>query len=203
MIFVVTVRPDKRAVLGATTHVDGTARLQTVSRATNPRFWGLIKAFKDITSVPVLLNTSFNNDVEPIVDCVEDAVVSFLTTNLHGLVVGDYLIKKRESTWQDKLSLVVSLPAYVKLEETKRYTASDRVAVASEIRNTFDAHFKLGVSREASFVLMQVDGEKTLGELLRAAAAADERIPAIVDEIAELWSRRVVTLRPAPAGAAG
>ena len=95
MIFVVQVRPDMRQQLGAITHVDGTARVHTVSRETNSRYWEVINAFKEITGVGVLLNTSFNNNVEPIVDSVEDGVVSFLTTGLDYLVVGDYLAKKR------------------------------------------------------------------------------------------------------------
>src|SRR6185295_12939378 len=64
MSFTVRVRPEKRELLGATTHVDGTARIQTVSRNKNPLFWKLIDEFGSITGVRVLLNTSFNNNVE-------------------------------------------------------------------------------------------------------------------------------------------
>jgi carbamoyltransferase len=92
MTFVVRVRPEKQELLRATTHVDGTARIQTVCREDNPRFWQLIDAFRVITGVPVLLNTSFNNNHEPIVDSVEDAIVSFLTTGLTHLVLGDTLV---------------------------------------------------------------------------------------------------------------
>jgi carbamoyltransferase len=74
MTFTVKVRPAWRAVLGAVSHVDGTARVQTVDRRSNPDFWKLIAEFELLTGVPVLLNTSFNNDVEPIVDSVNDAL---------------------------------------------------------------------------------------------------------------------------------
>ncbi len=95
MNFVVRVRDSKRALLGAITHIDGTARLQTVSRKTNPAYWEVINAFKKRTGIPILLNTSFNNNAEPIVDSVADAIATFLTTELDGLVVGPYLVKKR------------------------------------------------------------------------------------------------------------
>src|SRR5262249_1296171 len=83
MIFVVDVREHQRALLGAVTHVNGSARVQTVSRSTNARYHRLLAEFKALTGVPVLLNTSFNNNAEPIVDSVEDAVVCYLTTGLH------------------------------------------------------------------------------------------------------------------------
>jgi carbamoyltransferase len=91
MSFVVTVREDKRALLGAITHVDGTARLQTVSRDANPRFWTLLNYFKQLTGIPCLLNTSFNNNAEPIVESIENSVVTYLTTGLDYLIVGDFL----------------------------------------------------------------------------------------------------------------
>src|SRR5262249_39554369 len=96
MIFVVDVQEKYRKVLGAVTHVDGTARVQSVSQESNPRYWKLIDEFGAITGVPVVLNTSFNNNAEPIVDSVEDAVSCFLTTGIHVLIVGDYLIHKQD-----------------------------------------------------------------------------------------------------------
>ena len=67
MTFVCRVRDDRKAEIPAVTHVDGTARIQTVSREHNPRFWRLLNEFKALTGVPVLLNTSFNVKGEPIV----------------------------------------------------------------------------------------------------------------------------------------
>jgi carbamoyltransferase len=110
MVFVVNVREEKRKLLGAVTHIDGTARIQTVSRETNEKYYDLIQSFKKFVGVPVLLNTSFNNNVEPIVDSVQDAVVCFLTTELDYLVVGEYLVKKKEVSWKNHLSLKISLP---------------------------------------------------------------------------------------------
>ena len=89
MSFVCRVRDDKKDVIPAVTHVDGTARIQTVSRTHNPRYWTLIDAFKSQTGVPVVLNTSFNVKGEPIVCTPEDAVGCFLSTDLDFLVMGN------------------------------------------------------------------------------------------------------------------
>jgi hypothetical protein len=87
MIQVYPVRPDKREVIPAVTHVDGSGRLQSVSRDSNPRYWALIRAFADRTGVPVLLNTSFNEN-EPIVERPEQALDCFLRTDMDTLVMG-------------------------------------------------------------------------------------------------------------------
>ncbi|MGE0444441.1 MAG: carbamoyltransferase [Vicinamibacterales bacterium] len=93
MIQVYPVRPDKRDVIPAVTHVDGSGRLQTVSRAHNPRYWGLIDAFRRITGVPVLLNTSFNEN-EPIVLTPAEALDCFLRTDMDVLVMGTRTLEK-------------------------------------------------------------------------------------------------------------
>jgi carbamoyltransferase len=87
------VRPEKREKIPAPTHVDGTGRLQTVGREANPRYWKLIRAFGDVTGVPVVLNTSFN-DNEPIVCRPEEALDCFLRTQMDALVLGDFLVLK-------------------------------------------------------------------------------------------------------------
>jgi carbamoyltransferase len=94
MIKVYPIRPEKRAEIPAVTHVDGTGRLQTVSKQQNPRYWALIKAFDDLTGVPVVLNTSFNEN-EPIVNTPEEAVACFLRTRMHRLVMGDWVVARR------------------------------------------------------------------------------------------------------------
>jgi carbamoyltransferase len=93
MLQVFTISKDKRSVIPAVTHVDGTGRLQTVHRGTDPRFWKLIRAFETITGVPVLLNTSFNEN-EPIVCKPSEAVDCFLRTKMDVLVMGDFWVEK-------------------------------------------------------------------------------------------------------------
>src|SRR5467141_830919 len=93
MTLAYSVRSEKRDKIPAPTHVDGTGRLQTVTRETNPRYHALISAFRDLTGVPVVLNTSFN-DNEPIVCRPEEALDCFLRTQMDALVLGDFLITK-------------------------------------------------------------------------------------------------------------
>src|SRR6476646_10411119 len=93
MTLAYSVRPEKREKIPAPTHVDGTGRLQTVTREANPRYWSLIKAFEQLTGVPVVLNTSFN-DNEPIVCRPEEALDCFQRTQMDALVLGDFLITR-------------------------------------------------------------------------------------------------------------
>jgi len=93
MTLAYSVRPEKRDKIPAPTHVDGTGRLQTVTREANPRYWSLIKAFEQLTGVPVVLNTSFN-DNEPIVCRPAEALDCFQRTQMDALVLGDFLITR-------------------------------------------------------------------------------------------------------------
>ncbi len=94
MLLVVRTRPEKRALLPSITHVDGTARLQTVRRETHPRYYDLIVRFGERTGVPVILNTSFNIRGEPIVCDYGDAITAFLNTDMDCLALEDcYLVK--------------------------------------------------------------------------------------------------------------
>ena len=93
MVKVYPVRPARRPQVPAVTHVDGTGRLQAVSRDQNPRFWALLRAFEDATGVPMLLNTSFNEN-EPIVNTPEEAVECFLRTRMDRLVLGDWVVER-------------------------------------------------------------------------------------------------------------
>ena len=86
----------KRSSIPAVTHVDYSARVQTVHKETNPRYYNLIKKFKEITNCPVLVNTSFNVRGEPIVCTVEDAFRCFMGTNLDILVCENFILYKQE-----------------------------------------------------------------------------------------------------------
>jgi len=93
MLKVYNVLPDKRAEIPAVTHVDGTGRLQTVDRDANPRYWQLIREFQNRTGVPVILNTSFNEN-EPIVCSPDEAIECFLRTRMDALVLEHHLVRK-------------------------------------------------------------------------------------------------------------
>jgi len=94
MIKVYPVRPEKRSVIPAVTHVDGSGRLQTVRKEDNPLYWQLIKEFENLTGVPVVLNTSFNEN-EPIVCTPQEALDCFLRTKMDVLVLGNYFIRRK------------------------------------------------------------------------------------------------------------
>tara|TARA_B100000767_G_C19715917_1_gene514964 strand:- start:1004 stop:1519 length:516 start_codon:yes stop_codon:yes gene_type:complete len=89
----------KRSNIPAVTHVDYSARIQTVNKATNVKYYDLIKKFKEITGCPVLVNTSFNVRGEPIVCSIKDAFNCFMGTNLDILVCENFILYKNE---QDK-----------------------------------------------------------------------------------------------------
>jgi carbamoyltransferase len=94
MIITAQVRPEKRSVIPSVTHVDGSARPQTVERQIRPLYWSLIKRFGEITGVPVIMNTSFNLRGEAIVSSPTDAIRTFYSSGLDALVIGNFLVEK-------------------------------------------------------------------------------------------------------------
>jgi len=96
MLHVYKIRPEKRAQLSAVNHVDDTGRLQSVSREENPLYYELIRAFEQKTGIPVLLNTSFNEN-EPIVCQPEEAIDCFKRTRMDALAIGPYVTVKTET----------------------------------------------------------------------------------------------------------
>jgi carbamoyltransferase len=203
MIFVLNVRKQFRELLGAITHVDGTARVQTVSRQTNPKYWTLINEFQKLTGVPILLNTSFNNNSEPIVDSVEDAIVCYLTTGLHYLVVGDYLVSKKETVPHMAMGVLPpSLPVSRHLVKRKGRREGGRINTIFEIAGTMSHHFArpdIEVTSDVFFILMGADGKKTLNKLFEENGIKDEsRRARVREEMHDLWTQRIIILRPEP-----
>jgi carbamoyltransferase len=94
MILTAQVRPEKRSVIPSVTHVDGSARPQTVEREINPLYYGLIDEFGAITGVPVIMNTSFNLRGEAIVHTPTDALRTFFSSGMDALVIGSFLVEK-------------------------------------------------------------------------------------------------------------
>ncbi len=94
MILTAPVKPEKRSVIPAVTHVDGSARPQTVERDINPLYWRLIDEFGKRTGVPVVMNTSFNLRGEAIVNTPTDAIRTFFSSGMDALVIGSFLVEK-------------------------------------------------------------------------------------------------------------
>src|SRR5438552_4349479 len=93
MMQVYPIRADRRAAIPAVTHVDGSGRLQTVTAETNPRYHALISAFAQLTGVPMVLNTSFNEN-EPVVCTPAEALDCFLRTKMDRLVLGSHVVRR-------------------------------------------------------------------------------------------------------------
>lgn len=94
MLLITQVRKNQRASLAPIVHVDGSIRVQTVTPEMNPRFCDLLHSFGRITGVPILLNTSLNDNGEAIVSTVDDAITFFLQSNIDCIVIGDYIARK-------------------------------------------------------------------------------------------------------------
>lgn len=95
MLLAPLVRDEKKESIPGVTHMDGTARVQTVSKKINPKFWDLIHEFENITGIPMLVNTSFNLKGEPIVNSPEDAFNTFSKSEMDMLVLGNFILTKK------------------------------------------------------------------------------------------------------------
>lgn len=198
MIYVVNVKEEQQQLLGAVTHIDGTARIQTVSQTTNAKFWRLIHEFQKQTGVPILLNTSFNNNAEPIVNTVDDAIVCFLTTKLHYLVVGDYLVKKRDGSQIRHMALYPSIPGYVLLDKAIKQSKGVSVTYYTVACN-YSKKYNTSISQDTFQILALMNGCHSLADLLLLAAIPEEKAQDVLSEILDLWSRRLVVMKPSPA----
>jgi predicted NodU family carbamoyl transferase len=172
MLFNLLIREEKRELLGAVTHVNGTGRLQAVSKENNSMYWSLIRRFYDETGVPILLNTSFNNRSEPIVNNREEAVQTFLTTGLDYLAIGNFLVSKRQgfmgSLQKDELHLAPTARLSRIVEhDVERFTVSWPHKKFSEVE----------ISKEAF--------EALTGRLSQWR---------MTKELEDLWSRRFLLL---------
>jgi carbamoyltransferase len=200
MMFVFGVREKYRQQLKAVTHVDGTARVQTVSKKENPRYWALIDAFREISGISVILNTSFNNNAEPIVDSVDDAVVCFLTTRLDYLLIGDYLVEKPDLPADRLAELYLSIPPYMNLKrcETFNRAAGLNPGQRFELSNTFNEKV-MEVNGSLFELLVKADGRCSLGCLMRSQGiGGGKECEGLLQKITELWEKRLIRLSPVP-----
>ena len=202
MTLVLRVRDGARQTLGAVTHVDGTARVQSVSRRTNPMFWDLLDAFEEATGLPVLLNTSFNNNAEPIVDSIDDAVSCYLTTGLDRLVVGDFLVERRHAPLDPEMvaDLVPVLPASKRLTKGSVCHGSGSEPAVHRLEATFTDYFgenEVEISKDLFGLLLGMEEGKTVADgCARKGIDDPEKRQALLAELFDLWCRRVLVLRP-------
>jgi carbamoyltransferase len=198
MTYVVSVKEPWRSGLAAITHIDGTARIQTVTRDSNERYWELLHEVSHYIGYPILLNTSFNSNCEPIVESVEDAIVCYLTTGIDYLIVGDYLVKRRHK----RIPVDVLLSCFVELPETRRLVkqASDQTDIwyLEETKGDMRGGCQTTpVSELTALILSRPKGKGNLGTRLKEAGCSEpKRAAEIADEVVHLWTRRLVRVRP-------
>jgi len=188
MMASVMVKPLYRDQLEAVTHVDGSARVQTVSPTTNSRYWNLIEAFRKRTGVPMILNTSFNNWAEPIVDDVADALNCYLSTTLDGLIIGDYLIRKKAGQAGPEciINLVPKLMKHTALVRRPGPNGSLLYELEDSYRRS-----RIALSEGVYGVLTRTNQEGvTVGQAVTDAERTD--ILDILEELSQLWSRRML-----------
>ncbi|GAA2205013.1 carbamoyltransferase [Nonomuraea monospora] len=192
MSFVVQVRPQRQAELGAVTHVDGSARIQIVNPVANRRFHDLVRAFGELTGTPVLLNTSFNNNAEPIVQTVQDALTCFLTTGLDFLVIDEFVVRRRPGATLALGGLIPQLRPQARLIKRIRQTAQGHRQVCHEIRLEHSKGPVAEISPALFALLEGADGVRPLRDIAGPAGLS----PDIRDELFGLWRQRFFTLRP-------
>ena len=195
MTMTVPVRPAARPLLGAVTHIDGSARVQTVTRVTNRRFWELLKAFEAQTGVPVLLNTSFNHSVEPIVQSIDDAMTCFLTTGLTHLVVDVFVVEKREGLLDRLWTLVPALPEYVRIVHARRPGRHGTLEDVFQCEHLVTRTRTRTVAATTGRLLLHADGRRPLAELAGELELRGDR-GAVAAEIEVLWNERLIQLLP-------
>ena len=223
MVFILDVKEQHRSSLGAVTHVDGSARIQTVSKVHNERFWRLIEAFGRRTGYPVLLNTSFNNNAEPIVETPMDGLVCFLTTQLPVLIIGDWVVRKKPDFKGALGGLKLSMKPYAKLHRNgengrgrprppaggllrglaRLLGKGDSSAPAAngslsplEVGNTFN-HWRFPIDERLFQVLIACDGFTPIEQLLEAQGnSSPGEKQKLMRKLHQLWERRLVSLQP-------
>jgi len=194
MSFVVNVREDRRAELGAVTHIDGSARVQIIDPVSNERFYRLVQRFGEVTGVPVLLNTSFNNNAEPIVQSVHDALTCYLTTGLDFLVIEDFVIRRRPGGSVKLDNLVPELRTFTHLARRVRMAAPGKREVVYQVSLHYEKGPHADISAIVYTMLESADGVRTVESLADSVGGLNAEIR---DELYKLWQGRYFVLRPA------
>jgi len=202
MSYVLKVKPDQQAALGAVTHIDGTARVQTVTSEQNPRFYDLLGAFAKHTGVPMLLNTSFNNHVEPIVDDLHDALTCYLTTGLDWLVVDGFLVKRRESLESGIGKMSLALERYCSVRQTHEYAAPERLHCVHEIHDLRPSPGSSPISALFYRLLTRQESTPSIADFVQNEQLSKADTAALMQEILNAWDLRQIRLQPPKDGAA-
>jgi carbamoyltransferase len=199
MLLVAPVIANKRALLASITHVDGTARVQTVTAQDNGRFYRLVCAFGDATGTPVLLNTSFNIKGEPIVETPAQAVECFLCTDIDVLVLEDQWIEKREL---DDAELLAARPAVnPRVFVDLRHQIVDESWTVTSATTGFihNAEHAMQLDPALAGLLLEFDGLRTVDEIASDAVDAgdtDDARETLLSAVRGALGRNLLRLPP-------
>jgi carbamoyltransferase len=171
MLLTFAARPERRSSFEAAVHRDGTSRIQTVTSEQNPKFHALLQRFHDATGTPMLLNTSFNVNGEPIVCSPEEAIESFLSTDLDALVIGDVVVERRQLTPDELLALRPRLQHGVQMR-----SQLEAVPGAAPWQGGFvmRRHLHMEINAVETAILLACDGRSTGRDLLKLLRDDDQ-----------------------------
>jgi carbamoyltransferase len=196
MLRVCAFRPEAADRVPAVVHVDGTARLQTVTAESNPRFYALIAAFHAYTGIPMLLNTSFNVMGEPIVETPEDALWCLLATDLDFCVLGDYVVTKAAG-YRSILDLTPRIAAY----EVRVFHGQEQVPLSRDLApnavGSCAVQTRWGdvvhwVTREQLSLLTYIDGKRDGHEILCELTEDASAAAALITQLSTLRRLHVI-----------
>jgi carbamoyltransferase len=172
MMAVLDVLPEKRGLIPAACHVDGTCRVQTIDEAYQGRAHAILQAFHERTGMPMLLNTSFNIRGEPIIETPEEAVECLCSSGLDALYMYPYRLEKHRPSWNaddpEMRRLVPMLGRSFSLTTTRASEGGGWSVERHKLRSRTGYEIELS-AQEFGFV-QKLDGRLTVGELLDAAA---------------------------------
>ena len=187
MTFTVPVQLSQRQNLGAVTHVDGTARIQVVSSENHLDFHSLISEFERITGTGVLLNTSLNNNYEPIANSASDVVRTFLMTELDMLVIGPYLVRKKAPLSKFIKDCSIDRMWGTRVSQALGETLHNSVSSANQM-TTLQVGFPL-LER-----LLKMEGKTAISDLLFGLQPVDSE--SVVKELLSLWEANLIIIYP-------
>ncbi|MEH0542263.1 carbamoyltransferase C-terminal domain-containing protein [Streptomyces sp. B21-105] len=190
MSYVVQVKDEWRERLPAVVHVDGSARVQTVDKDSNPAFWQLIQSFYKRSGVPVVLNTSFNNFAEPIVQTTDDALRCLVTTALDCLVLPGFVIRRRSDLVEAILTSVPSLHPAAELRKIVR------PGKPGSSRTVATFHYAGAREIDVSPALWDLLATGTTSPADLGLSSAGDDGARVADELMRLWELRIVDLAP-------
>ena len=179
MTFILNVKEKYKDILGAVTHTDGSARVQTVSQEYNSIFWKLINSFYEKTNTPVLLNTSFNNNFEPIVHTPSDAISFLLTSDINYIVIENYLVRKKQFDINKPVYVIASLCDFIKLSK--------------------DLNNLSGFFLHNTYLRKKIEISEELWGFLNSGKSINfSKNSPLVEEFKSIWRQRLIKIKPFP-----